>query len=120
MFNGQTLIGGTSGPTIYSPWFARQGDYLKATAQIVSKSSTVGGDQFLVEVMTKNREDAGNGTAVTGSIPIDGNDTELTVSNTWGPSVLKELVRFRFTVSSSSEWWVFRMLDNVWFDAASA
>ena len=120
MFDGQILIGGSSGPTLYSPWFSRRGDYLIATLQVISKSTNGSLDTIKVQVATKKREATGSGNIVAGDITIEGNNATLTESATWGPSVLEELVRFKFTVNSESEWWIFRMLDSVWYDAVGA
>ena len=120
MFDGQILIGGTSGPTIYSPWFPRQGDFLIATLQVISTAATGGTKTLKVEVATKNTEDTGDGTVVAGDLTIEANAASFTESNTWGPGVLKELVRFKFTISSDGDDWLFRMLDPVWYDAVQA
>jgi hypothetical protein len=73
-----------------------------------------------VEVFTKNTEDTGDGSVVS---PSTGSLASLTgvgqTSATWGPSTLKELVRYRYTVKSTSEWLVFRMLPPVWFDSVA-
>jgi len=116
MFNAQLLFGSsTTSLKVYSPWFPRQGDYLRATAEVVALSAT-SGVTLVVKVFTKNKEDTGDGTAVTGSISLSAaerGDQEFTS--------LKELVRYEFDAQcSASNWLLFRMLAPVWFDAVKA
>lgn len=113
MFQAQLLIRpSASDLSVFSPWFDRGGDHLRATVDVVALQ----GATLTVKVFTKNREDTGDGVEVEG-VSI--------VSTTVGRSAaewdgLEELVRYEFTVGTASANWVlFRMLDPVWFDAVS-
>jgi len=109
MFQAQLLNGATNG-AVYSPWFERQGDYLRATVEVVAMAGSTG---VTVTVLTKNKEDTGDGTAVSGSIAQSSAGRGTTEFTT-----LKELVRFKFDPGTTSTSWVlFRMLPAVWFDA---
>lgn len=50
MFQAQLLIGATAG-TIYSPWFGRGGDWLRATLEVIT---VVGSTGLTVTVLTKD------------------------------------------------------------------
>lgn len=118
MFQGQLL---NKGSAVYSPWMERGGDYVRVSAELID----LGGSGTLkVQVFTKNKEDAGNGSDVDAStfitIASAGRDTVE-----WGPgtgSGLKELVRYRISESNnaSGDWIMFRMLTPVWFNAVDA
>jgi len=112
------LFGATEGTKVYSPWFPRQGDNAIMTLEVVA----VSGATIKVEVLTKNSEDAGDGTIVTG-VTGDADITASTVGRSDGEwdQVLEELVRYKFTVTNTTEKWVlFRMLPPVWFDTVDA
>ncbi|MCB9915617.1 MAG: hypothetical protein H6828_10785 [Planctomycetes bacterium] len=88
----------------------RGGDYMLATVELIA-----GNGSITVNVHTKNREDTGNGTAVSGSLSPSGvgRDTDEFTS-------LKELVRYEFVAGgTTSQWVLFRMLEPVWFDAVA-
>lgn len=120
MFDAQVL-GTTSGGnavSVYSPWMRREGDYLIATldAIAITFGSILG--SLEVRVYHKNTDDPDDGTVLTGSISVDSVGRS---SEEFGP--LKEMVRYRFTVSATTfqqEWAMFRMLSPVWFDAVKA
>ena len=66
-----------------------------------------------MEVYEKNSADAGDGVAATGSITRTATGTE-----TLEFSGCKEFVRFKFTVTGTGATYaLFRMLDDVWYDA---
>ena len=110
MFQGQLLIRGSSDTKVYSPWMPRGGDYLRATAEYIA-----GNGDLTVSVYTKNKEETGDGTAVTGSISLT--SAGRTTAEFTG---LEELVRYEFTAGgSTSQWFLFRMLGPVWFDAVA-
>lgn len=116
MFQAQILVVGASSTVIYSPWFPRQGDYLRATLEIAA----ISGATLEVEVFTKNAEQSTNGVDADTGTSISSNAVGRGTAE-WGPTGstgLLELVRYKFTASGSSGNWVlFRMLSPVWFDA---
>ncbi len=108
MFQAQLLL---SGQTVYSPWFARGGDYVRVTLDLIAASSGV--DKLKVEVFTKNREEATDGAVATGTAI----DTATVGRSSTEYSVLKELVRYKFTPGGTGQNFLFRMLAPVWLDA---
>jgi len=110
MLFGQT----TDGTEVYSPWFPRQGDNARFTLEVVAVSSAT----LKVEVFTKNSEDAGDGTIVSG-VSATSTTVERKVFEAEGG--LEELVRYKFTVTDAvTKWVLFRMLRPVWFDSVEA
>lgn len=119
MFEAQLLIRGSSALTIYSPWFPRQGDSLRATLEVVAIAGT--GTSINVEVFTKNSEDAGDGTDAAAGTDI--NRTSAGRETVEWLKSLEELVRYKYTVDSTNDpaaWVLFRMLPPVWFDSVKA
>ncbi len=120
MFDAQYLPQGT---TVYSPWFPRQGDSVTCTLDIVAIS---GSTNLTVELYTKNSEDEGPGENADDTISITGNSAGQATPKTWvgvsgtGAKGPKELVRYKFSSASGSGWYLFRMLDPVWFDDVKA
>ncbi|MGE0143367.1 MAG: hypothetical protein AB7I19_17555 [Planctomycetota bacterium] len=125
MIDAQVLIATGTAYSLDGPWMSRGGDYLQATLNVVA----IGGSPTLkVEVRTKNSEDSGDGES-SGSEDITATAVGV-LSDTWrsgsggggtSNATLKELVRYRFTISGTSGAWVaFRMLPPVWFDAVQA
>jgi hypothetical protein len=116
MFDAQLLMAiPDEGCQVFSPWFPRGGDFLRATLEIVAS----GGANLDVEIFTKNNEDTGNGTPV--PAPAISRTAKGRYDEEWGPDQLLELVRYRFTATGDTAQWVlFRMLPPVWFDAAAA
>ena len=110
MFEAQLLIAKTADYKIYSPWFPRQGDNVTVTLERVE----VDGGSLSAQAVTKNSEDAGNGTAIGSVITVDGTKSVDTTDVT---GEAKELVRYEFTMSGDpGNWVLFRMLPPVWFD----
>lgn len=118
MFQAQLLMAGTD---VYSPWFPRGGDYLRATLEVVAQS---GGNNLTVRVFSKKAEDTGDGANA------DNGDTTTIVRNSAGRTTtewqgksltpgLSELVRYKFSLAGSTGWSLFRMLDPVWFNAVA-
>jgi len=107
-----------SGMTVYSPWFPRQADMLRVTAECVALNGT----DLTIELYTKNEEDPGDGLPVDEnvSIVLDAVEKQTaewkTVVNEKG---VQQLLRFKYTVGAeaSNEWILFRLLPAVWFDA---
>jgi hypothetical protein len=109
------------GDVIYSPWFSRCGDYLRATVDLVA-SRSIG---LRVLAMTKNETSTGDGSVVDVSTLIQIASPGRQTAE-WNPSTgvgLRELVRYRFSTYipspplSSDPFVVFRMLAPCWFDA---
>lgn len=125
MFEAQLLVTNSGSYSVFSPWMARGGDGMLVTVDVAEVS---GGPTLDIEVFTKNTEDTGEGenakTTGTQKISVD---TTGSASDDWVSGVadveLKELVRYKFTLTSSEsagEWILFRMLSPVWFDAVQA
>jgi len=125
MFDAQLLIStGTPYYSVFSPWFPRGGDILRATGELVQD----GGATVTIRVFTKNSEDTGDGVDVNPdtTIGLSGSDTRETAewkvnTTSQGAGGLEELVRYQFTVTGSAGTWILlRMLSPVWFDAVKA
>lgn len=121
MFEAQLLIAKAgSDVLIYSPWFPRQGDYLRATVEVLGISSA--NCTLQTTVYSKNSEDTSDGVVVNAGTVITQTATGRTTEE-WNPATgtgLKQLVRYRYKVSQSGsalEWVLYRVLVPVWFDA---
>jgi hypothetical protein len=118
MFEAQLLIAKGDGNdySVFSPWMPRGGDNLTATLEVIERDSAT----LTVRVFTKNSEDVGAGSDADVSKTISGGAAGRS-DETWS-GVLKELVRYKFTVSSETagQWILFRMLSPVWFDDVKA
>lgn len=107
-----------NGMDLYSPWFPRQADRLRVTAECVA----VLGATVQIKLYTKNVAEPGDGNPVDEGVKIV-LDTEGRVTAEWKTVVSEEgveqLLRFRYEVSGSEdyEWILFRLLPAVWFDA---
>ena len=117
MFEAQLL---KDGQTVYSPWFPRGGDNLRATLEVVDIQGT--GATLTVSVFTKNSEDTSNGADADSSVSFIETDAGR-VTKEWvaqGAKGLKEMVRYKFAATATEDGWVlFRMLTPVWFDAVA-
>jgi hypothetical protein len=114
MFEAQIIRGGME---IYSPWFERRGDYVRATLEVVDLSAS----GMTMQVFTKNTEDTSNGVDADSGTIITLTAAGRTTAE-WGPAGdlgLKELVRYKFVSLDEEEadWTLFRTLAPVWFDA---
>jgi hypothetical protein len=105
MIIGQTVM---SGGTYFSPWFPRQGDSAVFSAQVIA-CSTAG--TFTVQVQTKNNDDVDPGTVV-GS--FSGTPNTLGVFGGTQFLGMKELLRFQYTQTGSSNFVHFRVLPPAW------
>lgn len=104
MFIYTTLVGsynydeGTAfGTTQLTGWMERQGDEIFATVMLKDMSQDC---QVKIDIIHKNRDDAGEGTSATGSTGATSSghaDQALQVS----ASALKELVRVEVTCSTT-------------------
>lgn len=97
MFIGQTIVAeDTTGTTIYSPWFWRQGDGMTSAAEVIAFSST---GQLTISILDKNSDQTGDApNAAVGSFD--------TITGT-GPynkrvSGLRELVRYKIVLKRAS------------------
>lgn len=126
MFDAQLLFCGSvpaTGIMMYSPWFPRQADHLRATLEVVQ----INGATIEIMVFTKNTEDGGDGTnadSAVGPTNITANAVGRTTTEWYssGTIALKEMVRYRFEVTGANvtDWVLFRMLAPVWFSAVKA
>ena len=108
------------GSTVFSPWFARQADLLRVTAECVA----VNGATLTVKLYTKDGETPGDGAAVDAAVSIALSSVSRSTAE-WKtaasqPGVL-QLLRFQYTVtgSTNNDWILFRLLPPVWFDAVA-
>lgn len=109
------------GTEAFSPWFERQGDYVRATVDIVALGAE---GSLVVSLITKNRKDTGNGIEVDAEAVLSASVPGRS-GREWGPSTgygLMELVRYKFSTGEQRDdaWILFRMLFPVWFDAVNA
>jgi hypothetical protein len=125
MFDAQLLFCGSvpaTGIKVYSPWFPRQADHLRASLEVVQ----INGATIKVEVFTKNSEDGGDGAdADSGGGSFISTNVVGRTTTEWystGTIALLEMVRYRFTVTgaTTAHWVLFRMLAPVWFNAVKA
>ena len=125
MFDAQLLqcVSGTT--EVYSPWMPRGGDAMLVTLDVIEVGGT--SPQIEVRVWTKKSEDSGNGvnsetTTTTQKIQrSDAGRTTLEWSVEENANVdLLDLVRYKFTVTGTDAFVLFRMLPPVWFDAVEA
>lgn len=106
---------------VYSPWFPRQADMLRVTAECVA----VLGATVTIDLYTKNSEDTGNGNPVDENVSIVLSTQGLQTAE-WKTVVSQEgvqqLLRFKYKVTGADdyEWVLFRLLPAVWFDALNA
>jgi hypothetical protein len=121
MFEAQLLIAKSDETySVYSPWFPKGGDNAEFAIDMIEIENPVPVD-FKVEVLTKNTEDTGNGTAIATPSAIT-TTTGITKFGLDAESTIKELVRYRYTVYTQDPatlpmaWWLFRMLAPVWYD----
>lgn len=114
MHIGRVLIVDSDEDTVlFTDWMPRQGDHAVFTAELIT---AIGAD-FAVDVYHKNSEDSGPG-AVLGALV--GATTTLGLHKKQF-SGLKELVRYRITVSATADKMggiIYRFLQVAWFDKA--
>ncbi len=112
-----------TGAAVYSPWIARKGDYLRATAELVAKNFK----NLTVQLYTKNKDDTGDGVEVNAATTIVMSSVGKTTQE-WGSGTgigLLELIRYKFSITpvpqvNVNEFVMFRMLMPCWFDAVAA
>lgn len=106
---------------VFSPWFPRQADVLRVTAECVA----VSGARLTVRLYSKNENattnfDGADVDALTAlTLSSEGRSAAEWVSPSPPRTGVKQLLRFGFAVSgsSSTDWIRFRILGPVWFDA---
>jgi hypothetical protein len=112
MFDAQYLF---KSHEVFGPWMSRGGDHVIATVDLASLDGV--GAELYIKLYTKNSEDVGHGSLLSGSLDSSIAGTKsLLFSNT------KELVRYHFTVpkgAADGSKALFRMLAPVWFDSLS-
>lgn len=116
MFDAQTILATSAGANyILGPWFEREADAFICIAEVLSIAG--GATQLKIEVWHKNREDIGDGVVLA---PPGGSTITMTSVGRWSPvtwSGLYELVRFKFTLTTSDIGWaMLRVLPVSWFD----
>ena len=111
MYIGQYL---PEGADVFSPWFPREADNAWFTFEAIDEGGT--SPIFTVEVWHKNTDEPGPGekntTATFGTLSGDYKHANFTG--------LREMVRFKFSLTGSSAWVIFRMLMPSWYDTAPA
>ena len=127
MFEAQLL---NAGSEVFSPWFPRGGDNLKATLDVIEWDATGGAVTLTVDVYTKSSETPGNGAIADNSGPPPGSQIKVLSSDTpatgrfsdvWPVGLtpgINELVRYKFKVDNGDSV-LFRMLPAVWFDSVN-
>jgi hypothetical protein len=122
MFDAQTIqMQGATATDLYSPWFPRGGDYGLFTLEVAKMSSTNAALTMSVQMLHKNSDDTGDGTAVGSAFTRLGSNYVATPRVTSDITAgFKELVRFKFTLSysggSGTNWATFRTMQPVWYD----
>lgn len=116
MIDATLLFNGT---IVYSPWFPRQADMLRVTAECVA----VNGATLVVKLYTKNNVDVGDGDNVDSGTNITLTAAGDRIVAEWktvgGQEGVEQLLRFQFTVTGENptDWILFRVLPASWFDA---
>lgn len=117
MIDATLLMKGT---TVYSPWFPRQADMLRVTAECVA----LNGATLAVSLYTKNEESTGDGLPVDAGVSIVLSSATRSTAE-WKTVVMqegvKQLLRFKYVVtgSTNNDWVLFRLLPAVWFDSVA-
>lgn len=111
MFEAQMIPGASGdGSKVLGPWIPREADNAIFTVELIA----VDGGTLKVEVFTKNREDTGTPGTAFATIASSLSSPDIVSAETSG---LKELIRFKYTVTNAeSKWVLFRMLPTIWFD----
>jgi hypothetical protein len=130
MFDAQYLIAPTIAMgnvfAVLSPWMSRGGDNAKFSFEVIADTLTTG-TLFKIELYTKEGEDAGDGIAATASKTFTaGTDVPGIFdfdSVATDASAMKEMVRYRFSISDSAsigEFVMFTMHAPSWFDSTTS
>ncbi|MBK8977638.1 MAG: hypothetical protein IPM29_17145 [Planctomycetes bacterium] len=125
MIDAQLLIKASSAYSLFSPWFARQGDYVRISGELVANS----GSTIQIELFTKNSETVGDGQTVDSETTLALSTVGVPATQEFGPNAssnsaqgILELVRYKITITggSAGDWAMYRLLAPVWFDAVKA
>ena len=115
MFDAQYLHAAALGSeSVFGPLMSRGGDNIIATLDVIAVTGT---GSFSIDLYHKAHEDAGDGSALSGSLTTMGDGR-----TTKGWSGLKDLVRYKITFSGGIEFaglGLFRMLPPIWFDSVA-
>ena len=105
------------GMTTYTGWFDKAADNAVFTYEQISGSGTI-----TVEVVTKDHEDTGLGTALTDAFTQIGSTGfyTLELTNDTGTLKLKEQVRFKLSVTGEGGGALYRIHPPTWFNDAKA
>jgi hypothetical protein len=109
MLLGQSILAPTTAATYYGPWMPRGGDAFTAVLEVMR---TMGGAfTLIVEIETKNREDADTAVSSLGTMSTNGTGT---IQKHF--SGCKELVRCKYTATGTSaiQWLHVRMNHPIW------
>ena len=117
---------------VFTDWFPRGGDNIIMRAQAIDRSDTGTGQlKVLIELWSKNREDTGDGSAISdggGTITLDLGDTSIDIQTKIFQSAataatpntgLYELVRYKIktTGGAAGKWVAMRLFPPIFFDA---
>ena len=115
MFQAQLLICTNPSQPVYSPWFPRQGDNLRATVELVANAASA---NITVTVLTKAQDSTSNGSPIGSTFGSSGGTLNRYTAEFTPTDGINELVRYKFDPGTTSSGWVlFRMLAPVWFDS---
>jgi hypothetical protein len=119
MFDAQLLIStgtGGSATSVYGPWFSRGGDNAEFAVEVIAMDAT----DLTTVFVTKNRDESGDGDAIATRV-IENTAAGVQRDTVVASDAMKELVRYKFTVTGASGKWVlFRVLAPVWYDSVKA
>ncbi len=105
MFQAQYLPVNT---VVYTPWFARGGDLMRASAELVARSAS---ETVTITPFTKADTDAGDGAAATGTLTLSSVGRQTAEF-----SNLKNLVRYKIDPGATGSWVMVRILPPSWFE----
>lgn len=116
MFQAQLLLCSSPSQPVFSPWFPRQGDNLRATVELIANGASA---NITVTVLTRASDVTGNGSPIGSTFGSSGGTLGRTTQEFTPTDGINELVRYKFDPGATSGGWVlFRMLTPVWFDSA--
>ena len=115
------VIGGTEARVYYTPWFPKGADNAVFLLKIIHKSLTGSpASTFVVEVFTKNLEDAGSQGSATAPFTFSSLGSDFLKTQA---TDLKQLVRFKITLTPGTgvtgpDGVCYRFLPPTWYDKA--
>lgn len=114
-----------TGETVYTAPFERGGDGMFLRAQLISKDPSIASSSNLVIVVqTRNTEDDWGSPATAGTMNLDVNEadgtvTELHVPPSSGASGIEEQLRLKIS-GASAGWALIRVFQPLFYDTASS